>query len=307
MDHTSPDSFIKLNNFRGSNLNGQKFIWEPLFHDLDTDQKIMINVIDGTSEGILSYEKDKNYLPGNINGIPDDIIAQFRASTRENYSLLFQYRLNDYTESGHFFSNGDSILRQVDTNLSGNEIIQMPTTQFINPTYARIMDTVIDSIGNLELSGKKDIIIEILQQLDPEIEDIVTISRNNVTQLHIRVGNKWLPLQYAGDGVMMILHICLAILERKNGILLVDELESGFHYSMYGKLWKIIESISKQTNCQVIATTHSYELISSVQNNLSDPDNFMYYRLGKEEKETKTYGFGFRNLISSINSDLEVR
>jgi hypothetical protein len=43
--------------------------------------------------------------------------------------------------------------------------------------------------------------------------------------------------------------------------ILIDEIENGFHYSFYPKLWEIIGKLARETYCQVFATTHSYECI----------------------------------------------
>ena len=41
--------------------------------------------------------------------------------------------------------------------------------------------------------------------------------------------------------------------------ILIDEIETGFHYSMFDKLWEVIATTAKKNNCQIIATTHIYE------------------------------------------------
>lgn len=70
-------------------------------------------------------------------------------------------------------------------------------------------------------------------------------------------------------GVLKIINICLSIMERENGLLLVDEIESGLHYSMYKKIWELIGKYSREKNCQVVATTHSKEMMEA----LFDTDN----------------------------------
>lgn len=308
MDHVSNDSFAKLNNFRGLFLSDVTTIWEPLFHNMDLDEAIKISTED--SDGLkrnLIYKKDTNYIPQSTSVIPEDVIAQFRATSKESYSLVFTYDEGEYKEEGHFAAGPSGILRQMTTSKPGNEIKKLKSTRFINPTNTRTTETVVDGIGKLELSNNKSIIIDILRELDPDIDDIVTISKQNVSQLHIRVKDRWIPLQYAGDGVMKMLHICLEMLERKNGLLLIDEIETGFHYSMYSKLWKIINKISKESDCQIIATTHSYEMISAITGITQDMDDIVYYRMGKSKDTISAHRYDYNMLDNALKSEMEVR
>lgn len=75
------------------------------------------------------------------------------------------------------------------------------------------------------------------------------------------MGEKLLPLKLAGDGICKLLFILLAIIANPNSIILIDEIETGFHYSKYPKLWEVIANPARDYNCQIIATTHSYECI----------------------------------------------
>ena len=308
MDHSSSDSFGKLNSFRGIIGTGVEGLWEPLFHQMNPDTPICISVVDDENKGILRYMRDNNYIPSNINGISEDVLATFRIDTKKAYSLRYTYEDGDYSEEGHFSLNGTSILRDIKTSLPGNELKMMKPTQFQNTFFIRVKaNALANEIGNIELAGKKNILIQALQEMDSAIEDIVTLSLKGITQLYIRVSGKLMPLQYAGDGITQLLSICLSIMNQKNGLVLIDELENGLHYSMYSKLWKIIENITRQANCQVIATTHSYELISAVRDGISDTNDFSYYRIGTRADGASAYRYDYSMLDSALESEMEVR
>lgn len=74
---------------------------------------------------------------------------------------------------------------------------------------------------------------------------------------------KRVRLSSMGDGMNRILTIILALLNAKDGFLLIDEFGSGLHYSVQTKLWEIVFSLSKKHNVQVFATTHSNDCIKS--------------------------------------------
>ncbi len=107
--------------------------------------------------------------------------------------------------------------------------------------------------------------------------------------------------------MICLLTICLGITALSNGILLIDGLESGFHYSMYGRLWEILDLLPRQSDCQIVATTQSIELIQSAAEFHLDPEDLCYFRLGYGRDGYYAYRFDASSLSGALNSDLEVR
>ena len=307
MDHSSNDSFMKINGFRGSSVSGIHTLWETLFYAMDTDRQIIIKVDEPDSSSCLLYKKDQDYIPVEGNGVPNEILAQFRSSTKNTYSLFFTFDKDDYHEEGHFSMNGINSLRQISTSLAGNEIITLKPTQYINPVFSRITENVLDGVGKLELRGEKNLIISILKELDPSVEDILTLAINGLTQLYLRKEGKLIPLQYTGDGLVKLLNICIAIIERRDGLLLIDEIETGLHYSMYKKLWSIIDKLSDKSRCQIVATTHSYELVSAVKDGIEKSSDFSYFRMGQKKNVVSSFRYSYEMLSNAVSSDMEVR
>lgn len=308
MDHLAVDSFGKLSMFRGTIAMGANGLWNPLFYQMNTQNPIIISVKDDGEFGKLKYERDDSYLPNNISGISESSIAHFRAENNASYSLGFTYIKGNYNEKGHFsLNNSNGVLREVTTSLPGNEAVRMKQTQFMGTRRNAGFDYLVNQLGSMELQGEKKLLINALKEMDPSIEDVLTLSVQGLTQIYIRTDGRLVPLYYAGDGIYELVGICLAIEEQKNGLVLIDELETGLHYSMYEQLWKTIDYISERFNCQVIATTHSYELISAVTGGLSSLQDFSYYRIGKEDNISVAHRYDYDMLDSALKSDMEVR
>ena len=60
-----------------------------------------------------------------------------------------------------------------------------------------------------------------------------------------------------GDGIWRMLGLSLALVSAKDGVLLVDEIDTGLHYTALENMWKLIWETSKKLNVQVFATTHN--------------------------------------------------
>ena len=74
-----------------------------------------------------------------------------------------------------------------------------------------------------------------------------------------------IPIKSLGEGMNRMLGLALALVNTRNGILLVDEIESGLHYSVQTDMWRLIFQVAQSLNIQVFATTHSWDCISSFQ------------------------------------------
>lgn len=66
-----------------------------------------------------------------------------------------------------------------------------------------------------------------------------------------------------GDGINRILTVILALVNCKGGVFLLDEFETGLHYTVQTQLWRVIFMLSEKLNVQVFATSHSHDCINS--------------------------------------------
>ena len=84
-----------------------------------------------------------------------------------------------------------------------------------------------------------------MKLLEPELEDISTVAED-IPRLYIQKKNRpLLPLSVMGNGISRLVGILCSMLEYPRAIILIDEIESGFHYSFFPQLWKSIEFLAK--------------------------------------------------------------
>lgn len=122
---------------------------------------------------------------------------------------------------------------------------------------------------NISLSADEDYVLDALRIINPAINRIRFIDANEgrnserIPVVTIEGSDKRYRLSSMGDGINRILTIILALLNCKNGVLLLDEFETGLHYSVQDQLWKIVFMLSEKLNVQVFVTTHSNDCVSS--------------------------------------------
>lgn len=312
MDHLSPDSFSRMNGFRGLNIptNGVS-LWEPLFYQMNPDNSIRIQAKRGEDTLTLSYAKDDSYIPALNGGIPKNVAGSFQSSAKRNYTLRFDFQVEgsaDYSEIGHYTASENGMLRELADDDGDKQVMQLSYTSFVNNNFVRTDRAILDRMGKAEINGEKEKLIHFLNRIDSSISDIVTLSTNGIPQLYINTNRKLLPVQFSGDGINKLLYIVLSIMDARDGILLIDEIDTGFHYSMYEDLWKIVSDVSRDYNCQVIATTHSYENIMGAVEGVKDyPEDFSFYRLGYTRNGIESFRYSYDLLKNALRSDMEVR
>lgn len=310
MDHAAPDSFLKVNGFRGLPLvYDANCLWEPLFFELNTKEKMRISMQLKEEAAALEYEREDSFIPSDGAGAPQDVFNQFLQSAKANYSLKFNFKYGEYSESGHYVVSSSGVLRNISTSIDGNQIKPLMLTHYINSATINNAIVLAEWFSNLQLRGKKQQVIDILKVMDPTISDISAIVIKGQIQLYAKMGEKLLPLKLAGDGINKLLFLILTIVENPNSLVLIDEIETGFHYSMYPKLWKILAIAARENNCQIIATTHSYECIDGVTEGigLEEAEDFCYFRIERNAGESKAFRYSGNLLRTAIHSNMEVR
>lgn len=120
---------------------------------------------------------------------------------------------------------------------------------------------------NIALSDLERDVIESLNIVYPGVDAIAIIADSKTGNPSVRVKHPTFtrphPLRSLGDGTSRLFGLTLALVSAKQGILLIDEIENGIHYSVLQEVWKFIAKVSKRLSVQVFATSHSLDCIKA--------------------------------------------
>lgn len=184
------------------------------------------------------------------------------------------------------------------------------------PTYFLSIRKSIDFADDAKLFGKIEVnlnkkeVIDALKLIEPLLKDVSMIFWLGNPVLHGDIGmNRLIPLPLLGEGMVRLNNIILRIINAKDGVVLIDEIESGFHHTVVPKVWEIINKMSKRFNTQIFATTHSMECIIAAYNTFKkeEADEFKLYRLDKKGDSVKPNSYSLKLLETAIEGELEVR
>jgi len=164
--------------------------------------------------------------------------------------------------------------------------------------------------SQLRSENYQDKIIKYLRIIEPKINSIEILNLTGKPALYGDVGlDKPILLSFLGEGMSRLTNILLAIGVSKNGVVLIDEIENGFHYSVLKDVWKAISEMAREFNVQIFATTHSYECIQNAHLAFKESDvyDFRVIRLDKIDDQVKPVVMNQEDLDTALELGFEIR
>ncbi|MGD1952606.1 MAG: ATP/GTP-binding protein [Leptolyngbyaceae cyanobacterium] len=130
---------------------------------------------------------------------------------------------------------------------------------------------VVKWFDQIVLTPEEENVYEALRTIEPNIKRIATINNNKISEgisaqkgFAVLIDDYRVPIGSMGDGIWRMLGLVLASIQVSNGCLLVDEIDTGLHFTAMTDMWKLIWEIAKRLNVQVFATTHSSDCWKSL-------------------------------------------
>jgi hypothetical protein len=143
-------------------------------------------------------------------------------------------------------------------------------TQYVTPESLG-SDDLVALWDEVVLTPNEALVERALQYLDPAIERIAaqsTQSDHGAVRGGFIVKRKGheqpIPIGSLGDGMWRMMAMAIAITQCKGGILLIDEIDTGLHYTVMSDMWRLVFEAAKDLDVQVFATTHSFDCIHSL-------------------------------------------
>ncbi|WP_017306632.1 AAA family ATPase [Spirulina subsalsa] len=158
----------------------------------------------------------------------------------------------------------------------GNSVVaaNLFFTTFFIPANSKLEShQLATEFDKARFEGKADYLLQAFQLLDPTIEQVESFTFGS-PELYVKRKNEDnLPLSLFGDAMTRIAEFVLIIINNKNGLVLVDEIENGIHHTRQEQVWSFLLKLCKLYNVQLFATSHSYEMINAFKNVMIQPDN----------------------------------
>jgi ABC-type transport system involved in cytochrome c biogenesis ATPase subunit len=158
----------------------------------------------------------------------------------------------------------------------------------ITPHAHLIEQLQIGTLSKATMMELNTLAVPLLRMFDPDIEDLQIWSQAGVRPTlyiqHKRLGLA--PLNCFGNGTRRALLLATTIQLSRNGLLLLDELETAIHPQLQPKLFAWLIAACIQHDIQLFATTNNLETIDALLDASEETTQMVMFRLVHEQAAT---------------------
>lgn len=167
------------------------------------------------------------------------------------------------------------------------------------------------AIGNLTVEKKDEELVNILKRVDPQIRGVTV--HGDVAYLDVGM-TRMIPINMFGGGIVRIADISAHCINGESDVMLIDEIENGIHHKGIRPMLESILSLSIDRGIQFFVSTHSIDVLKSLQNILSQEENKAYrpttacFVLARDRHDkVKSYKYDYEQFDHCISNDIEIR
>lgn len=289
---------INVNVMRGYNKTRLKDL-ELNFYNLDSAQPIHICVENKEKRNIeiSLFENNKRDVSFDTNTI--DIHSNV---IEGEYGLKFNFEINDESFESELRFDLSTTTNTIDFP---KKYVESLRCIYLTPKYD--FNTSIQGLENILKNKDEDFIIEGLRFIEPRVKDFIFTEEGIFVDIGIE---KRIPINMMGDGVRKIVALLTVIYDCRDGIVLIDEISNGFHYSVMSNLWNVIIKAAIKNNTQLFITTHDYDSIKGLRDtalNIYDENVATFKLLRTSDDELKALHYSLESVDYSINQEIEIR
>ena len=286
-------------------------LWASFFNNFDMSRPIVFSLVADGVEQRLEISFNATYiaeqfsapLPANSGDTP---------TLRTDLPALAAGALDmRYFVGGRLEQEMRQTIQQNNLQFSGKAPAQkdFPIVQ-IGGRIEEVEHEAAVLFGALDIAGKQNIVLEFLQIIEPKLKSLTVITSGGISRIYGDLGlSRKIPVAYLGDGISRLLAIVLALANLSNGVLLIDEMENGLHHSVMEKVWEAIGRAAREFNCQIIATTHSFELMEEALTGLGESyrEDYAFIRLDRRGDCVRPVPIDYEMLETAFEYRMEIR
>ncbi|MDE2873931.1 MAG: AAA family ATPase [Gemmatimonadota bacterium] len=189
----------------------------------------------------------------------------------------------------------------------------LPPAQFVTAESLRPRDMA--ALWDHVLVDRRESEVEsALRILQPDLDSIRFLTgdaagRAGGIVLGFKAGSRRVPIGSHGDGMRRLLAVSLSLVRAAGGFVLIDEIDTGLHWTVMEEMWQLVVSAAMESSIQVFATTHSLDCIIGLASLLRDrPDLADSVSVQKIERRLD-HGVSFdrKDIVTAADLSIEMR
>lgn len=329
-DYLKMENFSKINVVVGANNVGKSSVLEAIFMLVGMSVPMLPARVNYWRKNTNSSLDEVRYLFHNIDFGNIPVLKAHTTDGERKVQLSPSLYVDSESASGNLGHAGIKRLN-IDFGTNLNEECQYHTVlytgsdgsmqQLADDKYKEQMNCLFvssdkndsNALANfvtLVKRGKKDVVLKALQSFDSDITGVEALPDG--LYLSIKGMKELLPISMAGDGVRRILNIVSSIATEDYNVVMIDEIDTGLHYSAHKLMWKAVLEFVSKYDIQLFVTTHNIECLQSLAAVMDKEDAFKplasVYNISKTlKKGFQTYRYVFGELKEAVNNEIEIR
>ena len=275
------------------------------FFEFDTRTPIRIVATDGERRELTIVAEETGSTEVDTSGSGEG--SSLSSTVPISYGLRLRYSINGGKHESSLFFNPlkgtDQAKRTIDPGYE-----ERLKCIYLSPKYDFLAS--VQGLANILQNKDEKFIIDGLRLIEPSVKDFVFTGG----EMLVDVGaSKRLPVNVMGDGARKIVSLLTTIYDCANGLLLVDELSNGFHYSVMPSLWKVVAYAARKNKTQVFATTHDIDSMKGLRTMaLNEPEGkglaVAAYKLQRNASGVLTpYHYSVESMDYAFEQEMEIR
>lgn len=164
--------------------------------------------------------------------------------------------------------------------------------------------------SQLSIQGSDRELVDSVREVFTFVEDLSIQVAAGAPAIYatLRHLSEKVPINLVSSGLTKLLAIVLAIIQKKGGLLCVDEIENGFHHEALVAVWKLISRFAEKYDTQIFASTHSAECLEAATKGISEPKSLLaLLKLERTNGRSTVKRFSGEALRSAMVEAVEVR
>jgi AAA15 family ATPase/GTPase len=314
------DKLNRINIFAGFNNTGKTTLLEAIYFLTKQNNisaffeliKYRHKLSSLSSKSLSLYLNEDIQVSGVFNGVETKVsLKKLKSVTIDkkddyiaSYEIIASINDEKLNNTIHTFSHNP--LQRF------NERVEILCNSLFKSPYSYNQKEIINTHSkNVELKVF-NLVVEFLKDtIDNNIQNVEFTELENIKRFLVdskAFSDSAVPITSYGEGLQRIFEIALSFAYCKNGVLLIDELETAIHYSLLVNFTKFIQELAVEFNVQVFITSHSKECIGAfVENGVHNEDINFYTMIRDSEDKIQTIIYDVDSLLNKLEQNLEVR
>ncbi|MBK9386574.1 MAG: AAA family ATPase [Planctomycetes bacterium] len=181
----------------------------------------------------------------------------------------------------------------------------------VTPSSHYSTSLFVDQLSQVVDAGRKQLAVQLMGVFDSEVKDLDVIKSHGREAVRVTHASRGVvDLSSFGDGLRRAAALALTLTRASQGVLLIDEIESGIHHSVLRLVLGRLLKAAAAAQVQILATTHSLEAVDAIIGSIEDlgtSDSLSAFWVRRQDGKHEARRYDFAKICTLREGGLDIR